>query len=150
MAGDQTSDLPRTLQSLPIVDALDLVAIERALTDRRDAASKSGASKRTPPMARQESGKNRLEHRSYLAINALLMFAAFSIGLGGLPWVGFAIAGSLVALLPVPQQREILKSYRGHPRTDIVFGLLFETSKAVTGALASAWGGYFLALFFKR
>src|SRR3954467_15788251 len=38
----QTSDLPRTLQSLPIVDALDLVAIERALTDRRDAASKSG------------------------------------------------------------------------------------------------------------
>jgi len=146
----QASDIPRTLQSLPILDAVDLVAIERALSDRKRAVSKSGASKGTPPIAGQETGKTRLDHRRYLAINALIIFAAFGIGLGGWPWVGSAIGGPLVALLALPKQREILKSYRGHPRTDIVFGLLFETSKAVVGALASAWGGYFLALFLKR
>jgi hypothetical protein len=100
-------------------------------------------------MAGQETGKNRRVHRRNLVINALLMFAAFGIGLGGLPWVGSAIGGTLIALLAIPQQREILKSYRGHPRTDIVFSLLFETSRAVASALASAWSGYFLALLFK-
>jgi hypothetical protein len=78
------------------------------------------------------------------------MIAAFGIGLGGLPWVGFAIGGSLIVLLAIPQQREVLNCYRGHPWTDIIFGLMFEASQAVAGALASAWSGYFLALFFKR
>jgi hypothetical protein len=83
-------------------------------------------------------------------INALLMFAAAGFGFGGSPWEGFAIGASLIVLFGIPQHREILKRYRGHPKTDIVFGLLFEIGLAVAGAFASAWIGYFLALLFKR
>jgi hypothetical protein len=35
----QVSDIPRTLQSLPLLDAVDLSAIARALTDREDGAA---------------------------------------------------------------------------------------------------------------
>ena len=50
----------------------------------------------------------------------------------------------------IPDQHEILKSYRGQPKTDIVFALLFRSGFAVLGSLASAWFGYFLAMLLKR
>ena len=93
----QASDIPRTLQSLPILDAVDLVAIERALSDRKNAVSKSGASKGTPPLARQETRTDRPDHRLYSAINPLLILVAFAFGLNGWPWMGFAIASDVRA-----------------------------------------------------
>ena len=78
------------------------------------------------------------------------MFAAAAIGFGGSPWEGFAIGASLIVLFGIPQQREILRRYRGYPKTDIVFAILFDLALVIAGAFASAWFGYFLALLFKR
>jgi hypothetical protein len=49
----------------------------------------------------------------------------------------------------VPQKLEILKRYRGHPKADIILGMLFEASFGMAGAVVSAWVGYFLALLLK-
>jgi hypothetical protein len=83
-------------------------------------------------------------------VKALLMFATAGIGFGGLPWAAFAIGAAAIVLLGIPQQRERLKRYRGHPKTDIVFAMLFDLGLAIAGAFASAWFGYYLALLFKR
>ena len=55
-----------------------------------------------------------------------------------------------MALSAIPDQQELLKQYRGQPKTDIVLALLFDGGLAVLGSLASAWFGYFLALLFRR
>ena len=60
--------------------------------------------------------------------------------------MGFAIAASMLVLVAVPQQLELLKRYAGEPKTDIVLGMLFESGMAVAGAFVSAWVGYFLLL----
>ena len=83
-------------------------------------------------------------------VNALLMFAIAGIGFGGLPWAAFAIGAAAIVLLGIPQQRERLKRYRGHPKTDIVFAMLFDFGLAIAGTFAIAWFGYYLALLFKR
>ena len=55
------------------------------------------------------------------------MFIAAIVGLAGSPWVGFAIAASMLVLVAIPQQLELLKRYAGEPKTDIVLGMLFES-----------------------
>lgn len=75
-------------------------------------------------------------------INTLLMFATAAIGFGGEPWIAFAIGSALIVLLGIPQQREILKHYRGQPVTDIVLAMTFKVGMAIAGAFVSAWVGY--------
>ena len=82
-------------------------------------------------------------------VNALLMFAAAGFGFGGSPWLGFAFGAPLLLLSAIPDQHEVLKRYRGEPKTDVVLALLVKSGLAVLGSLASAWFGYFLALLFK-
>jgi hypothetical protein len=55
----------------------------------------------------------------------------------------------MLVLLGLPQKLEILKRYRGHPKADIILGMLFEASFGMAGAVVSAWVGYFLALLLK-
>ena len=82
-------------------------------------------------------------------IKALLMIVAAGIGFVGSPWIGFAFGASLMLLSAIPDQQELLKHYRGQPKTDIVLALLFDSGLTVLGSLASAWFGYFLALLFR-
>ena len=79
-------------------------------------------------------------------INALLMFATAAIGFGGSPWAAFAIGACAIVVLGIPQQRQTLKRYAGHPKTDVVFVMVLEVGLAVAGAFASAWVGYGLRL----
>jgi hypothetical protein len=83
-------------------------------------------------------------------INALLMFAAVGVGFGGAPWVAFAIGATLIALLGLPRQIEILKRYQSQPVTDIVLGMAFEVTLAIVGTFASAWTGYGVRLLLLR
>jgi hypothetical protein len=82
-------------------------------------------------------------------INAILMVAAAGFGFGGWPWESFVLCASLMVLSAIPKQQEILKRYRGEPKTDIVFSLLLRSSLTVLGPLASAWFGYLLARILK-
>jgi hypothetical protein len=79
-------------------------------------------------------------------INALLIFATAAIGFGGSPWAAFAIGAAAILVLGVPQHRDVLKRYAGHPKTDVIFGMVFEAGLAIAAALASAWTGYGLRL----
>jgi hypothetical protein len=82
-------------------------------------------------------------------VNALLMFTAAGFGFGGSPWAGFAIGASMIVLFSIPEQRDILRRYRGQPKADIVLVILLYLGLVIAGAFASAWCGYFLALLFK-
>jgi len=75
-------------------------------------------------------------------VNALLIFATAAIGFGGSPWAAFAIGACAIIMLGLPQQRQILKRYAGHPKTDVVFIMVFEVGVAIAGAFAAAWSGY--------
>ena len=83
-------------------------------------------------------------------INSFLIFAAAGIGFGGSPWAAFAICASLIIVLGLPQQHDLLKRFAGQPKTDVYFVILFEVGLAVAGALASAWVGYGLRLLLRR
>ena len=83
-------------------------------------------------------------------INFFLIFAAAGIGFGGSPWAAFAICASLIIVLGLPQQHDLLKRFAGQPKTDVYFVILFEVGLAVAGALASAWVGYGLRLLLRR
>ena len=50
-----------------------------------------------------------------------------------------------VVVLGLPTHLDTLKEYAGQPKTDVLFGLLFEVGLAATGA--SAWMGYGVRLF---
>jgi hypothetical protein len=87
------------------------------------------------------------DHKGAAVTN--MMFTAAAIGFGGSPWVGFAIAASMLVLVGLPQQLALLQRYAGQPKTDIILGMLFESGLAVAGAFVSAWAGYFLVLILK-
>ena len=75
--------------------------------------------------------------------NAILMLIAATIGLAGSPWVGFAIAASMLVLVAIPQQLELLKRYAGEPKTDIVLGMLFEFRHGRRGRVCERMGWVF-------
>jgi hypothetical protein len=83
-------------------------------------------------------------------INALLLFATAAIGFGGKPWAAFAVGAGMIVLLALPEQRQILKQYRGQPVTDIVLAMAFKVGMAVAGAFVSAWAGYGLRYLLAR
>jgi hypothetical protein len=82
-----------------------------------------------------------------MMVNALLMCAAAGFGFGSSPWIGFAIGASMIVLLSVPEQREVLSRYRGQPKT--IFVILLYLGLVTGGAFVSAWLGYFLVLLLR-
>ena len=82
-------------------------------------------------------------------VSALLMSGTASVGFGGHPWIAFA--GGLVLLFAysVPDNVEVLRQYRGEPKTDIVFNILWIMAGTFVGALASAWAGYGVRLILR-
>ena len=63
--------------------------------------------------------------------------------------LGFAIPASMLVLVAIPQQLELLKRYAGEPKTDIVSACCSSSGMAVAGTFVSAWFGYFLVLLLK-
>jgi hypothetical protein len=77
-------------------------------------------------------------------INPLLLFAAAAVGFGGAPWVAFAVGASMIVLLGLPAQIDLLKSYRRQPKFDLVLMATLKTGLAIAGTFACAWAGYWL------
>ena len=77
-------------------------------------------------------------------INPLVLFAAAAVGFGGAPWMAFAVGASMIVLLGLPAQLDLLKSYRSQPKFDLVLVAMFKTGLAIAGSFACAWAGYWL------
>jgi hypothetical protein len=77
-------------------------------------------------------------------INPLLLFAAAAVGFGGAPWVAFAVGASMIVLLGLPAQIDLLKSYRSQPKFDLVLMATLKTGLAIAGTFVCAWAGYWL------
>jgi len=75
-------------------------------------------------------------------INPLVLFAAAAVGFGGAPWAAFAVGASMIVLLGLPAQLDLLKSYRSQPKADLVLIATLKTGLAIAGAFACAWAGY--------
>jgi len=77
-------------------------------------------------------------------ITPLVLFAAAAVGFGGAPWVAFAVGASMIVLLGLPAQMDLLKSYRSQPKVDLVLIATLKTGLAIAGTFACAWAGYWL------
>lgn len=77
-------------------------------------------------------------------INPLLLFATAAVGFGGKPWLAFVVGSSMIILLGLPAQLDVLKGYRSQPKTDLVLIAVFKTGLAIAGSFVSAWAGYWL------
>jgi len=75
-------------------------------------------------------------------INPLLLFASAAVGFGGAPWVAFAVGASMIVLLGLPAQLDLLRRYRSQPKADVILIAMFKTGLAIAGSFASAWVGY--------
>jgi hypothetical protein len=75
-------------------------------------------------------------------INPLVLFAAAAVGFGGAPWAAFAMGATMIVLLGLPAQLDLLKSYRSQPKVDLVLIATLKTGLAIAGAFACAWAGY--------
>ena len=84
------------------------------------------------------------------SFNALLVFVgAFGVGFGGSPWAAFGLGVIAIIVLGLPTHRDTLKEYAGQPKTDVLFGMLFEIGLVAAGVSDSAWTGYGLRLFLR-
>ena len=75
-------------------------------------------------------------------INPLLLFGTAAVGFGGAPWAAFAAGASMIVLLGLPAQLDLLKRYRSQPKADVILIAVFKTGLAIAGSFASAWVGY--------
>jgi len=75
-------------------------------------------------------------------INPLLLFATAAVGFGGAPWAAFAVGASMIVVLGLPAQLDLLRRYRRQPKADLVLIAVFKTGLAIAGSFASAWAGY--------
>ena len=85
-----------------------------------------------------------------LVTYALLIFATVGMGFGERPWVAFTVGVAFIVVLAILEHVEILKRYRGQPKTDVVLALGVKVSIAIVGVFASAWSGYGLRLLLVR
>jgi hypothetical protein len=81
---------------------------------------------------------------------ALLIVATVGLGFGGRPWVAFTVGVAFIGVLAILEYVDILKHYRGQPKTDIVLALMVKASIAIVGMFASAGTGYGLRLLLFR
>jgi hypothetical protein len=75
-------------------------------------------------------------------VPALLMFGTASVAFGGHPWIAFVGGAALLFAYCAPDSVQVLKLYKGEPKTDIVFKILWTMAAMLAGAMASAWIGY--------
>jgi hypothetical protein len=75
-------------------------------------------------------------------VPALLMFGTASVAFGGHPWIAFVGGAALLFAYCAPDSVQVLKQYKGEPKTDIVFKILWTMAAMLAGAMASAWIGY--------